>query len=267
MVLSTKKPFGKGMDEIFPNHPRAESLRIRKRLAEGMKMGLVVPEGLAAHGRGEAFDYLLGERTTEVAREAIEAASAALLSASYPVISVNGNTACLVPEAIAELSEITGAKVEVNLFHRIPGRELLIAEYLRKHGCKEILGTREEDAIKIPEVQSERRRVDKRGIFSADVVLVPLEDGDRTEALRALGKMVVAIDLNPLSRTARAAHITVVDNVVRALPLLVQECKRMKGKSREELKKKVEEFDNLKNLRESLRIMCERLDELGRGVI
>lgn len=50
------------------------------------------------------------------------------------------------------------------------------------------------------------------------MVLVPLEDGDRTEALRRMGKTVIAIDLNPLSRTSRAANITIVDNVIRAVP-------------------------------------------------
>jgi 4-phosphopantoate--beta-alanine ligase len=250
------------MDEIFPDHPRAESLRIRRRLTEGMKAGMVVPEGLAAHGRGEAFDYLLGERSTEFAREAAEAASAALLLASHPVISVNGNTAVLVPEGVAELAEVTGAKVEVNLFHRSPERELLIAEHLKKHGCREVLGLGEENAVRLPEIRSERRKADRRGIFSADVVLVPLEDGDRTEALQRMGKLVIAVDLNPLSRTARAARITLVDNVVRAFPLMVEGCRKMIGLPRETLKKKVETFDNERNLRESLRLMCGRLEEL-----
>jgi len=258
----TKSLSEKIMDEIFPDHPRAESLRIRKRLTEGMKAGMVVPEGLTAHGRGEAFDYLLGERTTELAREAAEAASAALLLASHPVISVNGNTAALVPKEVAELAEVTGARVEVNLFHRSHERELLIAEHLKKHGCGEVLGLGEENAVRIPEIRSERRKVDRRGIFSADVVLVPLEDGDRTEALRRMGKLVIAVDLNPLSRTAKAARITIVDNVVRAFPLLVEECRRMKGMPREALKEKVENFDNERNLRESLRLMCGRLREL-----
>ena len=42
-----------------------------------------------------------------------------------------------------------------------------------------------------------------------------------------MGKAVVTIDLNPMSRTAKQASITVVDNVVRALPLLseaIQSC-------------------------------------------
>ncbi|NIM45309.1 MAG: DUF137 domain-containing protein, partial [Nitrososphaeria archaeon] len=65
------------------------------------------------------------------------------------------------------------------------------------------LGVGETSSARIPELRSERRKVDARGIYSADVVLVPLEDGDRTEALRRMGKSVIAIDLNPLSRTAR----------------------------------------------------------------
>lgn len=52
---------------------------------------------------------------------------------------------------------------------------------------------------------------------------MPLEDGDRTEALVRMGKRVVTIDLNPLSRTAVAAHVTIVDNLVRAMPALVEQ--------------------------------------------
>ena len=55
------------------------------------------------------------------------------------------------------------------------------------------------------------------------MILVPLEDGDRCEALISLGKQVIAIDLNPLSRTARTATMTVVDEVSRALGRLVEE--------------------------------------------
>jgi 4-phosphopantoate--beta-alanine ligase len=58
---------------------------------------------------------------------------------------------------------------------------------------------------------SDRRMVDPDGIYIADVVLVPLEDGDRTEALVKMGKKVIAIDLNPLSRTSQKASITIVE--------------------------------------------------------
>jgi 4-phosphopantoate--beta-alanine ligase len=59
--------------------------------------------------------------------------------------------------------------------------------------------------------------VDRAGILAADVCLVPLEDGDRTEALRRVGKRVISIDLNPLSRTSRFADLPIVDELMRAL--------------------------------------------------
>ena len=80
---------------VSPRHPRAESLRIRERLVEYSQADVVALSGLIAHGRGEAFDYLIGERTTESARKAIRTAAAALLQAEHPVISVNGNAAAL----------------------------------------------------------------------------------------------------------------------------------------------------------------------------
>ena len=197
------------MVKISPSHPRYLSLVIREKLVEGFRKGYVVPQGLIAHGRGECFDYLLGEETIPPALKAIETASAALLLAKHPVISVNGNTAALVADEIVKLAELTGAKIEVNLFHRSHEREIIIAEILKSHGAKEVLGV-DDELTTIPEITSDRRRVSVKGIYVADVVLVPLEDGDRTEALRRMGKTVIAIDLNPLSRTSRAASITIV---------------------------------------------------------
>ena len=52
-------------EEVTPDHPRATSLRIRAKLAHGFKTGMTSAFGLFAHGRGEAFDYLIGEQTTE----------------------------------------------------------------------------------------------------------------------------------------------------------------------------------------------------------
>src|SRR5437667_103609 len=42
--------------------------------------------------------------------------------------------------------------------------------------------------------------------------------GDRTEALVRMGKTVISVDLNPLSRTSQRATIPVVDELTRALP-------------------------------------------------
>ena len=87
------------MTEIPKSHPRYESLMTREKLVEGVNRGLVVKEGLLAHGRGEAFDYLLGEATSPQAKAACEAAAATMLMARCPVISINGNVAVLAAEA------------------------------------------------------------------------------------------------------------------------------------------------------------------------
>ncbi|HEX2615522.1 MAG TPA: 4-phosphopantoate--beta-alanine ligase [Nitrososphaera sp.] len=237
---------------IPPDHPRAKSLYTREMLVDGFRRGLVAPEGLIAHGRGEAYDYLAGERTTKTAQRAIKAAAAVLLLSKHPVISVNGNTAALCPKEVVELAQAANAAIEVNLFYRTEEREIAIKSELEKHGAKDVLGVGERASARIPELQSERRRVDPEGIYKADTVFVPLEDGDRTEALVKMGKTVITIDLNPLSRTARMAQITIVDNIVRAMPALVQAARSLDGKS---IKKIIDDFDNKKNLEESLKII------------
>ncbi len=239
--------------QIPPNHPRAKSLHTREALVDGYRRGLVAAEGLIAHGRGEAYDYLLGERTTKTAQRAIRAAAAMLLLSKRPVISVNGNTAALCPREIVELARSTGAAIEVNLFYRTEEREQAIRSELEKHGGRNILGVGPRASARIPELQSERRRVDPEGIYIADTVFVPLEDGDRTEALAKMGKRVITVDLNPLSRTAKTAHITIVDNITRAMPALIETSSKIK--SSRSLKNIVESFDNKKNLRESIKII------------
>ena len=52
--------------------------------------------------------------------------------------------------------------------------------------------------------------------------MVPLEDGDRCEALVNLEKQVLVVDLNPLSRTAKMATVTIVDEISRAAELLLE---------------------------------------------
>ena len=241
---------------IIPSsHPRAKSLYIRELLVNGFKNGIVAQEGLIAHGRGETFDYLLGEDTTETARTAIRAACSLLLLAVHPVISVNGNVAALCSKEVVELSNLINADIEVNLFYWTKEREIAIEKELKKMGAKTVLGTRSRGSARIPKLRSERRIVDYDGIYKADTVLVPLEDGDRTEALVKMRKKVIAIDLNPLSRTSKAATITVVDNVIRALPAMAIEAKQLKQKSGEILKKIVNEFDKSKNLSVSLEII------------
>lgn len=232
------------------SHPRYESLITREKLVEGVREGIVTLEGLIAHGRGEAFDYLMGEKSLPSALEAERVAVATLLLASHPIISVNGNTAALVPSEISKLSELVGAPLEVNLFHRTEKRVRKIAEHLKKHGAKKVLGMKAD--ARISGLEHERAKCDSDGIFSADVVLVPLEDGDRCEALIRMGKEVIAIDLNPLSRTARTATITIVDNVTRAIPNMIKMAEEMKNWSRDELIELKKSYDNRRTLRRSV---------------
>jgi 4-phosphopantoate--beta-alanine ligase len=248
---------------VEAGHPRAESIRVRERLTHHVETKVLALAGLIAHGRGEAFDYILGEATTEPAKQAITAAAAAMLLAERPVISVNGNAAALCAEDLVRLSRSTAAKLEVNLFHRQPGREEAIETVLRDAGAEEVLGVGDAATARINEIHSDRRTVDPRGIYIADVVLVPLEDGDRTEALVHMGKTVIAVDLNPLSRTAQYATITIVDNLVRAAPLLVSEAERLKGLGAEALRGILASYSNGEVLGDSMRIMEERLHALS----
>jgi 4-phosphopantoate--beta-alanine ligase len=247
----------------FSRHPRAASLATRDALVSGYEKGLVCANGLIAQGRGEAFDYLLGEKTRAFARRAGKAAAAALLLAKSPVISVNGNAAALCPRELVQLSRETGAKLEVNLFYRTRKRIAAIRRELESHGAKGVLGGGRDEAS-IPELFSERRRVSREGIFSADAVLVPLEDGDRAKALAAMGKTVIAIDLNPLSVTAREAQITVVDNIVRAVPAIALEAARMKRWKKERLARVVSGFDNARARGEALEAICGAAKRAGK---
>jgi 4-phosphopantoate---beta-alanine ligase len=216
---------------LSPCHPRFASLKVRSTLAEAHRRGLVVPEGLIAHGRGEAFDYFLGERSTAGARRAERVAAEWLLAARHPVVSVNGNVAALAAGEVAVLQRVVpGLDVEVNLFHRTGPRARLVESTLRAAGVHRILGVR--PTATIPGLPSDRAKVDRRGILDADVCLVPLEDGDRTEALRALGKRVISVDLNPLSRTSRAADLPIVDEVRRAFAEIARQAERRRKSSR-----------------------------------
>jgi 4-phosphopantoate--beta-alanine ligase len=229
----------------------------RERLVEGCKKGLVAWQGLIAHGRGEAFDYLLGERSVPEALEAERAAAAYLLEAERPVISVNGNVAVLAAEGVRKVAESTGAVVEVNLFHRTEDRVRRIAELLRSAGLREVLG--ESPDASIPGLEHPRSLCCRKGIYRADVVLVPLEDGDRAEALVRMGKTVISVDLNPLSRTSRAASVAIVDEVTRALENVAGFALELKGRP-EAVKQAKEDYNQRANLSGVLRRIWEGLE-------
>jgi 4-phosphopantoate--beta-alanine ligase len=252
------------MTDIPKDHPRYLSLKERHAIIEGMEKTIVAKAGLIAHGRGEAFDYLLGEKTPSYALIQEEAAVATLLLAKYPVISINGNVAVLCPTELVQLAEKTNAKLEVNLFYRTQEREENIANVLRDAGAKEILGVSLGDnAQTIPEITHNRRIVDPNGIYKADVVFVPLEDGDRTMALRKMGKTVISVDLNPLSRTALWSNITIVNHIRRAAKEMVDVTDKLLKKSRDKLKTLIEKYDNNNMLQKSVEYMANRLIALS----
>ena len=249
------------MSDVPKTHPRYLSLTLRDTIVAGVEQGITSIHGLIAHGRGEAFDYLIGETTQPFAIEAIRAAAAMLRLAEHPVISVNGNVAALVPDGLIALGQVLNAPLEVNIFHTETGREEKIRAHLLKHKARLETPQAEITVEGVPDIlmpttdahlsyiDSNRKFVHPEGIFKADVVFVPLEDGDRCEALRKMGKAVVTVDLNPMSRTAKQANITIVDNVVRALPLL---CEAIQNCSDPTAQDTLNRYSNEKVLQEAL---------------
>ncbi len=248
------------MEDIPKSHPRYKSLMIRKKITDAIKKGLVHETGLIAHGRGEAFDYLIGEKTIPAADEAEKVAAAALLIAKNPVISVNGNVVALSGIECINLSEEIPAKIEVNLFHRTDRRMKLLTSKLLNFGASKVYGSRGD--AHIPGIDHDRGICDSDGIFSSDVVLVPLEDGDRCQALKNMNKMVIAIDLNPLSRTAKTASITIVDNVTRAIPNIEKWVKILKNEDKNSLKDLISRWDNHKMILEVCAFISKKLNSL-----
>jgi 4-phosphopantoate--beta-alanine ligase len=243
---------------INKDHPRYESLKLREKVVDAYNRGILAESGMIAHGRGEAFDYLLGEETTSNAKKAVQAAAAALILAKYPVISVNGNTAALVPNEIVKLADDLNAKIEINLFHRTEKRVSIIKNILNDAGAKNILGTDNEKKAMIRGLNGPRASSSREGVYIADVVLVPLEDGDRAEALVKLDKLLITIDLNPLSRTAKTANITIVDNIVRAIPNLIQAVHELNNINDSYLHQIVRDFNNQENLEESIKKISDK---------
>ena len=260
------------MAEIPKSHPRRKSLISRKTIVEATKKGLLADSATIAHGRGEAFDYLLGEETSEIAKLSIKESAARLISAKSPVISVNGNTTVLAGKALIRVAAVLQCPIEINIYYRTEERMKLLYDFLelqRLNVSKEenkdkwkgdwevavksdnILG-REEDG-RIEGLEGPRAICSAEGIEKADVILVPLEDGDRCEVLVSLGKEVLVVDLNPLSRSAKMATVTIVDEVSRMADLLLEYVITNTSKG--------VEWDNDAALKESLKIISDNANK------
>ena len=263
--MSTNYHKGKKMTnhEIPKDHPRYHSLVTRGRIIEGMHKRIVAEAGLLAAGRGEAFDYLLGEETPQFALEQERLAVIHLLLAKKPVISVNGNVAVLCPEEIIKLGKLVNAPLEINLFYRTRERELALETAMTEAGADRLLGVDPERQTTIKEISHQRRIVDVDGIAISDCVFVPLEDGDRTQALVKLKKEVITVDLNPLSRTSVAASVSITNNINRAVSEMIHIGQELKKLSREELLVEQSKLNNKELLKTALMYMSDRLKRLA----
>lgn len=237
---------------IPKSHPRYESLLLREKMVNASKEGYLADSALIAHGRGESFDYLIGERTTYPAKRAMYVAVAALLISNNPVISVNGNATALAIDEIIEFANMINAKIEINLFYRTDERVKIITQLYKNHGYADILGGLDDDIEYINDIENNRASASKSGIYTADTILIPLEDGDRAEILKKGGKNILTIDLNPLSRTSKMSDVSIMDNIVRAIPFMTKIAADLKTQDKKVLVGLIEDFDNEENLKESL---------------
>ena len=135
-------------------------------------------------------------------------------------------------------------------------------EHLKENGCNRVLG--DEPDARLAGLDHARALCSREGIFTSDVVLVPLEDGDRCQALKSAGKEVITIDLNPMSRTAMTADITIVDNLTRSMPNLIwtleDHIERMElgTLKKEKLESELGSYSNTEFLERILKRMVER---------
>ena len=237
---------------IPKSHPRYESLLLRDKIVKAAEKGYLADSAMIAHGRGEAFDYLIGEKTTYPAKRAMYVAVAALLLSNNPVISVNGNATALAIDEIIELANAVNAKIEINLFYRTDERVELLTALYREHGYTDILGSLDDDIEYLNDIKNNRATASKTGIYTADTILIPLEDGDRAEILKKTGKNTITIDLNPLSRTSKMSDVSIMDNIVRAIPFMTKIAEDLKTQDKNVLIEMVNDFDNDENLKECL---------------
>jgi len=261
------------MSEIPESHPRRESLIARKKISDASSSGLLAPSAMIAHGRGEAFDYLLGEETSEPALLAIQEVARRLSFADRPVISVNGNTVILAGKDLLRVAAIVGCPIEVNLYYGTNDRINGILKLLRdlklevidegapvgftgnwKKSVSSVALLGEERDAEIAGLEGPRSMCSKDGIGSADAILVPLEDGDRCEALIAQGIQVFVVDLNPLSRSSRNATVTIVDEISRAAKCLLGHFFPLEEPSKD--------WDNNQILKDSLEIISESVNRI-----
>jgi 4-phosphopantoate--beta-alanine ligase len=79
-----------------------------------------------------------------------------------------------------------------------------------------------------------------------------------------MGKIVISIDLNPLSRTSRTASVSISDEMTRALENIIRFVKEMKGRD-DLIEKTIGMFSNEACRKETVDEICSSLrSEFGR---
>ena len=163
---------------------------------------------------GERHSIICWERRPpDSARLAIEEAAMRLKLAKNPVISLNGNTVVLAGKELIRVAAVLSCPIEVNLYYRTPERVTGLLSILSNHKKEvareqkpegfdsewiaavesvELLG--ENPDTQIEGLEGPRALCTRKGIGECDTILVPLEDGDRCEALVRSGKEVIVVD-------------------------------------------------------------------------
>lgn len=253
------------MAKIIVSRGKALSCIInsRKIMIEALRKKIATETGLIALGRSEIFEIFFDGDTPAPTRDVIDAVAARLLLAEYPVISVNGNAVALSAKDLIKLAKEINAKIEVNLLYRTNERLEAIRRFLNDEGASD-------DIILIPEygtadtldgISSARKFIHKEGISKADVVLVLMEDGDRVKALVDRGKVVIAIEINPLSPTASMANVALIDNIVRAIPAIKNAVSELKKKKKDELKIIAATYDHESYLSKVIELLRTKVNE------
>ena len=73
-------------------------------------------------------------------------------------------------------------------------------------------------------------------------------------------KRIITVDLNPVSRTAIWADITIVDNIIRALPEMIEVARELKDLDRNQLYEIVADFNNKENIQDMLSLIQEYIE-------
>ena len=71
---------------------------------------------------------------------------------------------------------------------------------------------------------------------------------------------IISVDLNPLSRTAQTSTVTIVDNIVRVIPALIESVKKYENYDKTDIQEKIDLFNNKTNLNIAINDIIKRFE-------